>query len=251
MSTTLHRNPPFRAEHLGSLLRPEDLLQKRDQVEKSNGSEADLSKLEDSSIQNTVKEQLDLGFRAVSDGEYRRHMFWGTFFPGLEGMKEIYNPPMDIFRTYMPDIAAFVEDKAKPGESVICTGKIRHTGQSTYVGQVEYLKSVVPKEQWGDIKLTLAAPEWYHMRYREGKAYSADAYSNDMDYFADIAKAYRTELDILYKAGLRNVQIDDPNFACKSHEALSLFQETLTIIRFLLGEHAERVEGRSPEQADG
>lgn len=215
MASTLHRNPPFRAEHLGSLLRPKDLLDKREQVDKDGAAQADLSKLEDTSIDNTIKKQLDLGFHCVSDGEYRRHMFWGTFFPGLEGMKEIHNPPIDIFRPYMPDVAAFLEDKAKPGESVICVDKIKHTGHSTYVGQVEYMKTVLPKDKWGSMKLTLAAPEWYHMRYKEGKAYPKDVYSNDAEYFADIAQAYRTELDILYKAGLRNVQIDDPNFACE------------------------------------
>lgn len=142
-------------------------------------------------------------------------MFWGTFFPGLEGMKEVQQPSLDMFRTYVPDMAAFLETNHIPGETVICTGKIRHTGQSTYVDQVEYLKTLLPKERWGEIKLTLAAPNWYHLRYREGQAYPADVYSSDEEYFGDIAKAYQTELDILYKAGLRNVQYDDPNLACE------------------------------------
>lgn len=142
-------------------------------------------------------------------------------------MKEIHNPSMDVFRTYMPDIAAFVEDKAKPGESVICTGKISHTGTSANLPQFEYMKTILPKEQWGDVKMTLPAPEWYHMRYREGEAYSKDAYTNDEDYFHDIAVAYQTELDILYKAGLRNVQIDDPNFSCKRKGPVSLFSKYL------------------------
>ena len=130
-------------------------------------------------------------------------MFWGIFFPSLDGMREIYNPPLEIFRLYVPDIAAFTEANEKPGETVICEGKIKHTGESTYIAQYEYLKTLVPKEQWGDIKLTLAAPEWYHLRYTEGKAFPADVYSNDEEYFADIAEAYRTELHILYEAGLR------------------------------------------------
>ena len=132
-------------------------------------------------------------------------------------MKEIFNPPLSIFRTYMPDIAAFVEDKAKPGESVICDGKISHTGTSPNLPQLEYMKKILPKERWGDVKMTLPAPEWYHMRYREGEAYPKEVYSNDEEYFGDISKAYRQELKILYDAGLRNVQIDDPNFACKSY----------------------------------
>lgn len=142
-------------------------------------------------------------------------MFWGTFFPELNGMKEIFNPSLDIFRLYVPDIAAFTESNEKPGETVICVGKISHTGKSTYIPEYEYMKSVTRKEQWGEIKMTLAAPEWYHLRYTPGKAYPKDVYASDEEYFADIAKAYRTELDMLYKAGLRNVQIDDPNLACK------------------------------------
>ncbi|KAF2182084.1 5-methyltetrahydropteroyltriglutamate-homocysteine methyltransferase [Zopfia rhizophila CBS 207.26] len=176
-------------------------------------SEAELKPLEDKAITDIVKAQLDLGFRGISDGEYRRHMFWGTFFPNLDGMEEIQNPPIETFRMYVPDIAAFMETGHKPGESVYCVGKISHNGKSTYINQVEYLKTLLPKERWGDIKLTLAAPNWYHLRYIDGKAYPKEVYKNDKEYFADIAKAYQVELDILYKAGLRNVQFDDPNLA--------------------------------------
>ena len=141
-------------------------------------------------------------------------VFWGTFFPGLEGFAEIKNPEFEIFRPYVPDIAAFLETGAKPAESVICTGKIKHVG-STYVDQWEYLKNIVPKERVHECKLTLAAPNWYHLRYREGRAYPKAIYSTDAEYFADIAVAYQTELRILYDHGLRNVQIDDPNLACE------------------------------------
>lgn len=141
-------------------------------------------------------------------------MFWGTFFPNLNGMKEILGPDPNIFRQYVPDIAAFLEEKKVPGESVICDGPISHTGKSSYIEQYEYLKTITPKERHGEIKLTLAAPSWYHLRYAEGKAYPSVVYKSDDEYFADIAKAYRTELQILYDAGFRNAQIDDPNLAC-------------------------------------
>ena len=142
-------------------------------------------------------------------------MFWGTFFPGLEGFKEVKDPDIGIFRMYVPDIAGFTESNHKPGETVICTGKIKHVG-STYVDQWNYLKSVVPIDRIPECKLTLAAPEWYHMRYKDGLAYPKEVYHSDEEYFADIAKAYQTELQILYDNGLRNVQIDDPNLACKT-----------------------------------
>lgn len=56
----------------------------------------------------------------------------------------------------------------------------------------------------------------YHFRYGPNKAYIKGVYNNDDEYFADVAKAYQTELKILYDNGLRNGQIDDPNLACKS-----------------------------------
>ena len=129
-------------------------------------------------------------------------------------MTEIKKPDPGIFRSYLPDIAAFTESGYKPGESVICTGKISHVG-STYVDQFNYLTSLVPAEQVKNLKLTIAAPNWYHLRYREGRAYPKEVYASDAEYFADIAKAYQVELQTLYDAGLRNVQFDDPNLACK------------------------------------
>ncbi|TGO12222.1 hypothetical protein BTUL_0092g00220 [Botrytis tulipae] len=210
---TIHHNPPFRAEHLGSLLRPTELLTKRGAFEKNNLSQEELTQIENDSIKQVVELQKECGFRAVSDGEYRRAVFWGTFFEELDGMTEIRNPSMDIFRPYVPDIAGFIEKGHKPGQSCLCTGKIKHTGKSTLIGQFEYLKTLVPEERWGDIKLTMIAPPWYHLRYKDGKAFPKEVYANDEEYFSDISKAVSAELDILYEAGLRNVQFDDPNFA--------------------------------------
>lgn len=70
------RNPPFRAEHLGSLLRPSKLLDKRHAIQQKKDSGDGLRQIEDESIREVVKIQLDCGFHAISDGEYRRHMFW-------------------------------------------------------------------------------------------------------------------------------------------------------------------------------
>lgn len=64
-----------------------------------------------------------------------------------------------MFRMHVPDIAAFTEAGHKPGETVICTGKIKHVG-STYVDQWNYLKGILPKDRVGEAKLTLAAPNW-------------------------------------------------------------------------------------------
>ncbi|KAI4211093.1 MAG: hypothetical protein LQ351_006101 [Letrouitia transgressa] len=202
MASDLHRNPPFRAEHLGSLLRPHGLLETREAVEKGKASKQQLASAEDKAVQQIVDLQLKLGYHAVSDGEYRRH----------KGFETVKNPDVDLFRPYMPDISAFLEEGHGPVDSVFCVGKIKHVG-STYVDQWNFLKTLVPKERIGECKLTLAAPEWYHMRYKEGNAYPKSIYPSDKEYFADIAKAYQTELQILYDHGLRNIQFDDPNLA--------------------------------------
>lgn len=130
-------------------------------------------------------------------------------------MSDIRNPSMDIFRPYVPDVAGFIEKGDRMGQSCVCTGKIRHTGKSTLVDAYNYLKTLVPEKQWGDIKVTLISPAWYHLRYKDGKAFPKDVYSSDKAYFEDVAAAYRAELDILYDAGVRNIQIDDPLFACE------------------------------------
>lgn len=97
----------------------------------------------------------------------------------------------------------------------MCTGKIKHVG-SSYMADWEYLKKLVPADRVRELKITLAAPEWYHLRYKKGKAYPKEVYANDAEYFADIAAAYQAELKTLYDAGCRNVTIDDPNLACES-----------------------------------
>ena len=76
MSTKLHRNPPFRAEHLGSLLRTDKLLEVRHANEAGKASNSELRAVEDSDVKDIVKTQLDLGYHAITDGEYRRHSTW-------------------------------------------------------------------------------------------------------------------------------------------------------------------------------
>lgn len=73
MVSGLRRNPPFRAEHVGSLKRPDDLLVKRKELDNGNTKQEELIRSEDAAIRNVVEEQIKVGFHAISDGEYRRH----------------------------------------------------------------------------------------------------------------------------------------------------------------------------------
>lgn len=78
--------PPFRGEHIGSLKRPTVILEAREKVEAGKLSKEELEKIEDKEILRIVKMQRDLGYKAITDGEYRRHMFYDGFFDNLEGM---------------------------------------------------------------------------------------------------------------------------------------------------------------------
>lgn len=204
-------SPPFRAEHLGSLLRPDYLLQARKQFDNKEITYEQLRVLEDKAIVEALRLQREVGIRAFTDGEYRRHMFYDGFFDHLQGFEEIQNPPVEIFKTYVPDIKAFLANNIKPAGTTLCTGKIRHV-KSGYLPQFEALKALVQPEEVKNIKLTLAAPEWFHLRHGE-HAYRPGVYANRDEYFDDIAAAYRRELEVLYAAGLRNAQFDDPLLA--------------------------------------
>lgn len=125
-----------------------------------------------------------------------------------------------IFRSYAPDVKSFMHEKTIPNQVTVATAKVSHSGKSTLLPELEFLKSILPQSQWKNIKITMASPSWYHFRYGPKKAYAQGVYQNDDEYFADAAKAYQVELKILYDAGLRNVQIDDPNLAYFCSEAM-------------------------------
>jgi methionine synthase II (cobalamin-independent) len=211
------RAPPFRAEHMGSLLRPENLLEVRQTIREKNISpeEAGLPAVETAAVGAIVKTQLDLGFKAVTSGEYNRTRFWGLFWDELAGTTRLQDADASMFRLYHPDVVSLIEKdrKVMPGDSVIAGGKIQHQGTVSNLHELKLVQEFVPKSQWGNIKLTMITPAWFHMRYKQGRAYTKEAYPNDAEYFKDVAKAYQKELEVLYEAGLRNIQFDDPGLA--------------------------------------
>ncbi|KAI1468985.1 UROD/MetE-like protein [Daldinia caldariorum] len=211
--------PPFRAEHLGSLLRPEELLKVRETIRDKgiSAEEAGLPAVEKKAIGDVVKLQQDLGLKAVNSGEYNRTRFWGLFWDEIEGTIRLQDADASMFRLYHPDVVSLIETgrKVMPGESVIAGSKLSHNPSKAVsnLSELQEVQAFVPKSEWGNIKLTMIAPSWFHMRYKQGRAYTPEAYANDTEYFADVSKVYHAELQLLYEAGLRNVQFDDPGMA--------------------------------------
>lgn len=219
MSGRLHSAPPFRAEQMGSLLRPQNLLDIRATIRDTNVSEADagLPAAEKAAITDVVKMQTDLGFKAVTDGEFVRTRFWGLTWDEFEGTTRLQDAEASMFRLYHPDVVSLIEQdrKVMPGDSVIAGGKIRFNPAKSVsnLHEVKLVQDALPEADRGNVKLTMITPAWFHMRYKQGRAYTPEAYANDAEYFADVAKAYNDELRHLYDAGLRNVQFDDPGMA--------------------------------------
>ncbi|GKU20246.1 unnamed protein product [Fusarium langsethiae] len=210
---------PFRAEHMGSLLRPQALLDVREQTREKGltPENAGLETVETDAVKDVVKMQQELGFKAVTSGEFTRTRFWGLMWDEFEGSTQLQDAEASLFRLYHPDVVSLIEKdrQVMPGDSVIAGSKLSHNPEKSVsnLHELKLVQQFVPKGEWGSIKLTMITPAWFHMRYKQGKAYTPEAYKNDEEYFADVAKVYQAELDMLYKAGLRNVQFDDPGMA--------------------------------------
>lgn len=202
----------YHGEHIGSLLRPQYLVDAKKEAKGNRITSEELSKVEHKAISSIVQTQLDNGIRSICSGEYDRDVYFGGFFEHLEGFEVVEDPPWELYRMSAPPIRMLRDAGLKFPLAVVCTGKIKHV-KSPYLEKWKYLRSCVPKNQWGDCKFTIPPAPFFHLRLAPGKVYSSAAYSSDEDFFADLAKAYQTEFRILHEEGLRSIQIDDPTLA--------------------------------------
>ncbi|KAL6309890.1 hypothetical protein BKA93DRAFT_756614 [Sparassis latifolia] len=209
MSTRL--NPPFRAEHIGSLLRPAKLVAKRFEFETGACSAEELKAVEDESIPAIVKLQREAGMKTITDGEMRRAAFYQGMFEKLGGMEIVPNCSLTTFKSYIPYVGIFHAMGLTEYSSIYCNGKIKRT-EGVHTDDFKYLKSLVSSEEVEHIKVTICGPTWMHLRHGSDHTYDKSVYTNDAQYFADLIQAYREEIKELYSLGCRNVQFDDPTF---------------------------------------
>ena len=191
-------NPPFRADQVGSLLRPPAVHEAR--ARRANGeiTAAELRDVEDVAIAEAVGKVEGLGMRSVTDGEFRRAWFHLDFLQQLEGVAVTGSIAASS------DAAATVH-LTPPKLSVV--GPLRHV-RDIQVDDYRYLASVVTETP----KVSIPSPTMVH--FRGGRAaIDLDAYPDLEEFFADLAACYRAELDALYSAGCRYVQLDDTNLA--------------------------------------
>ncbi|HEY5322428.1 MAG TPA: 5-methyltetrahydropteroyltriglutamate--homocysteine S-methyltransferase [Caldimonas sp.] len=197
---TARNRPPFRADHVGSFLRPRRLLEAREKKAKGEITPAQLRAVEDDAIAEIVKFQEDVGLKSITDGEFRRTYFHIDFLDKLGGVKT--DIPVTVIK---PDGS---EELAPPVMRVV--DKVRHV-EDIQKADFEYLKSRVSPGRTP--KVTIPSPTMLH--FRGGRAgISREAYPElEPAFYDDVARAYGEELRSLADAGCTYVQMDDTNLA--------------------------------------
>jgi methionine synthase II (cobalamin-independent) len=192
---TQRTKPPFRADHVGSLLRPAALKEARAKHARGELDATGLKAVEDREIERAIRKQEEVGLKLATDGEFRRSWWHFDFFRGLTGVEMISAPPIKF---------KGVETKA---EAVKITGKVDFGGHP-HIEHFEFLQAhcnVTPK-------MTIAAPSTFH--FRQGRAMvSREAYPDLDNFFADIAAAWSKAIRAFYDAGCRYLQLDDTAWA--------------------------------------
>ncbi|PSR82287.1 hypothetical protein BD289DRAFT_437808 [Coniella lustricola] len=218
--------PLFRNDQIGSLIRPASLIKARS--ERGIYTDAlsdDLKAQTQAAISSVVQKQLELGVRPITSGEYERTIFYSNFFENLGGIERRsgLRIPDDV-RKGLPTWDGLLKIGYTTREACVATGRIQHV-ESPNLPAWEMLKAATPKERWADCKISLPSIVWEHLQLPRGGAWAPTSpYTSDREYLADMAAAYRRELQVLYDSGLRSVQIDDPNLTYFVHEA---FREAL------------------------
>lgn len=193
--------PPFRADHVGSFLRPAELADARQQHTDGKIDDAALREIEDRCIAQVVKQQEAAGLKGITDGEFRRTFFHVDFLERLDGVEVTYGEFASKFRR---------DDGTEVGfrpPTMHVTAKIRHAS-AIQGADFDYLAGQTTQTA----KVSIPSPSMLH--FRGGReAISTDIYPDMEDFYADLAAAYRDEIADLAGRGCRYLQLDDTNLA--------------------------------------
>ena len=187
--------PPFRADHVGSLLRPQRVKDARVRFARGEIPAAELQRVENLEIGRIVQRQKQSGLRLATDGELRRAWWHFDFFKHLTGC-ELHKGE-----------GAVVNGRATSGESIRVTGRLDFPAAHPMIAHFKLLKDrcdlagVMPK-------MTIPSPSMLH--YRGGRAAVSETAYPDMDgFFVDLAMTYRKAVKAFHDAGCRYLQFDD------------------------------------------
>ncbi|KAI0698430.1 UROD/MetE-like protein [Cerioporus squamosus] len=200
-------------DHVGSLLRPKELVELRIAYHAGKCSAAELKALEDETVPKMVQLQKEVGLTVIK-AVYNHGMF-----ESLEGMTVIPDRPFTEYRPYLPFVTMFSAMGVEGFTSAKCTGKLRRT-TPIYAHEFVSLRKHVAPNDVPNLKITMCPPTWKHLQHGSDHTYDHAIYQNDKEYFGDVVKAYREEIKDLYELGCRRIQFDDPGFAFFCSEGL-------------------------------
>jgi 5-methyltetrahydropteroyltriglutamate--homocysteine methyltransferase len=195
--------PPFRADHVGSLLRPQQVLRARDDFATGKISAGQLAEVEDAAIREIIKMQGEVGLKSATDGELRRESWHMDFIYSLGGIKKVQD---DTIR-----VAFHNKEKgfewAPPSAHIVAPVTLPET---IFAGAFAFVRDNVSAGQTA--KLTIPSPSMVH--YRGGRAAIDETVYPDLGQFwDDLAAAYAKEVQQVYDLGCRYLQLDDTSLA--------------------------------------
>ncbi len=196
-----------RAHHVGSLIRPDNLIQAREAASKNERASAELKRIQEAAIRDVVRLQEDLGLKVVTDGEYNRGSWQRDFLLQFSNVAQVESKISVKFHNQQG-----VREHAPPTLQV--QGKLAHP-HGIFVDDFAFLKSVAHATP----KVTFPSPSTLH--FRGGReAVDTRAYPDIGDFYSDVARVYREEISDLAAAGCRFIQIDEVNLAYLCDPAL-------------------------------
>jgi 5-methyltetrahydropteroyltriglutamate--homocysteine methyltransferase len=191
---------PYRADHVGSLLRPAALKAARNDA---NTTRAALTALEDRLVLRALERQKEVGLKIFTDGEFRRGGFMGDFYDSVEG----FDRSEEVARAWKAAAASGGNRPAPGSLAGIVVEKIRQTKRMTS-HELGFLKQYSP----GDIKMTLpTANQFPAIVYKKGM--SDRAYPTRSDFLWDVVPIIKAEIAALVSEGVRYIQIDAPRYS--------------------------------------
>jgi 5-methyltetrahydropteroyltriglutamate--homocysteine methyltransferase len=196
--------PPFRAEHIGSLLRPPHLLEQRTLFSRGGIGQAELTAAEDEAIRDAIALQESLGFKFVTDGEFRRRSYHSFFYAGLGKLRIDTIGGADAIATEKGER----HGGGRGAQPMAVIGSRVQWSQPINAGDAAILKAHSSRLP----KVTIPGPCALHFRGGDA-AVTATAYKDVDAFWSDIVDAFGNELRALAEAGCHYVQIDETAFA--------------------------------------
>jgi 5-methyltetrahydropteroyltriglutamate--homocysteine methyltransferase len=197
----MRTSPPFRADHVGSFLRPARLAEARERRSRDELTAEELRSIEDECIADVVRNQEKVGLLGITDGEFRRFMFHLDFLEQLDGVSVTEGDFLARFRRNDGTEVEFSPPKME------VSGPIRHS-RPIQGADFDFLASQTSKTA----KVCIPAPSMLH--FRGGReAIDRKMYPDLDQFFDDLTAAYRDEIADLAERGLKYIQLDDTNLA--------------------------------------